>query len=244
MTGDSQRMNVERIFDYYAAGATAARKPYDIGATYAPGFRVRVPDAALKARAGFHCAHCHEPIEKALTPTVVDISTYHPSCAILVRARARKATTAPPSPPVIAIISGRACPIEQWCTHFGSDGSSTPERFSLDAFDGVDASRVELQVNHNGCKLPGTLTLQPWRDGLDFRFELRESPYSRGTLAWMQAGECVGCSVGFNQSRSTRTWDHAHRGEIITACALSEISILRRGRRPSWYGTYASVRAV
>jgi HK97 family phage prohead protease len=157
--------------------------------------------------------------------------TFHPSCGQRQRAAedAQRAS-------VIGIIRGRAVPFNAWGSFNTADGEAF-EYIESGAFaDSMTAGRVVLQVSHNRAAIEGSMLLEPKPDGLDFTFLMRNTPYGRQIYRRVSAGECEGCSVGYQNP--VRRRDHWARGDHIVSADLVEISLCI-GTRPAWHGTFA-----
>jgi phage head maturation protease len=208
----------------------------------------------LDSPAGYSCARCRAPIAAVIGHETIGDSTYHPSCAAIVRARmanhARPAAAARPRERVIGTIAGIAVTFDSaGCVIFSKDGTDHHERFLPGCFDrSIATGPYTLNINH-GSPIRGRWD-RVWSDAahptkpnhwlaypvLRFRFHVYDSTLGREVVEGVGRGAMRHCSISFSAGDNWRYGRNGAMKEIIEA-RLNHIGVLESDRRPAWCET-------
>lgn len=201
------------------------------------------------------CAHCGTRIGDA-PMTIRGKHVYHSGCAGRARAAGNPTLSnsyhgnhlpplvgAPTKPELIAVLTGRAIPLNERCTIFDEHGGSQMETFARDCFEFDD---VALRLNHsNVSRIPATIGVRVAPDGLNYIAMVHDSPAARYLL--MLEREIKGVSIEcLHLQTAPDPGLPAGRGIIITRAKLIGISIQAgpTSRGAAWFGTSCRVQRV
>lgn len=192
------------------------------------------------------CARCREEISPITGHQLIGVSTYHPSCAIVARARQKpsqvraSAPAVTPQPTVLCRIGGIALPHDQPCLIVDVEGRSESEQWASGCFDrSIARGPYVLKLDHQQ-QIEGRW----WVVGSEARelrwtFDLYDTAVNRGIKRDIASGAIARCSIEFKKEPVV---DRLVRGtRVIDEATLTAISILRNAQ-PAWYGT--SVRVL